>query len=815
MASPGEPTQLVQIHKLFKSQIRNEQRQRSHLDSGRRETEKRAYAQRLTFDDSTLMGGGEEGGSSAAKVPRLNPSFHDASSRRITSNENAKAITQLEDQNKALEEKLKTMTAENAGCLAKQSRLELRVKELETEMKRAKIESDHKLEKSTRLYKTEMERANDLKYKLKRLEDKRLDKDEREVESRRQSLDKLEAYENKVRSLREERNKLQMDKDKLTVQLRNRADIDPMSFTKKIQNYETSIGELRQKLLEYEEMNKKLVNRLEENKLSLASHKEDKESLARSKLTIEKLECELAANRDSFIQRKAMSEKLEQFSYLEKENQSLRNINELHSKTQENVGLLREQILNLTGERDRAEARARDRDSMQADLQSYRDELKAWLDLVSNLATPDERRLLASTGGVQTAREILKNLQNRELTLINDNQVIKSELAQANALIEKGKEILGNRDAELAQVKGEQGEQAKMIKKLQRKLLLVTKERDTSRAIMDSWEKELTVSGSSWEQSRIEALEKTLEEYKAMVNMLMDKDGNGNGGEEVPVNTPSSRPNEAQQKKIEELEKENAELSTKVEQLEMELEQRAIRGDYNPDETRVLHFAANPFATAVKQREVDVTALQAENTALKARIQLLEEGQTKDLTLMVGQKVEEGASSAEVKELHEKLKSADLKNQRIVELFKKTSREFRKVVEQTTGFRVDIMKNSDTPSFKMTPLFEDKSQYLVFTLSDEGGVELRENEFSSSLGPLIDKHLCQENSIPMFMASLIRHLFKRTQNEGDTSSEGSVEGEGEEEEMEGEGESEEGEGEGGEERSASNASSEVICVDDD
>ena len=40
-------------------------------------------------------------------------------------------------------------------------------------------------------------------------------------------------------------------------------------------------------------------------------------------------------------------------------------------------------------------------------------------------------------------------------------------------------------------------------------------ERDTSRAIMDSWEKELTVSGSSWEQSRIEALEKTLDEYKA------------------------------------------------------------------------------------------------------------------------------------------------------------------------------------------------------------------------------------------------------------------------------------------------------------
>ncbi len=61
--------------------------------------------------------------------------------------------------------------------------------------------------------------------------------------------------------------------------------------------------------------------------------------------------------------------------------------------------------------------------------------------------------------------------------------------------------------------------------------MLIVKERDTSRAILDSMEKELTVSGSSWEQSRIEGLEKTLEEYKAMVDMLMEKDtGNSPSG---------------------------------------------------------------------------------------------------------------------------------------------------------------------------------------------------------------------------------------------------------------------------------------------
>ena len=55
-----------------------------------------------------------------------------------------------------------------------------------------------------------------------------------------------------------------------------------------------------------------------------------------------------------------------------------------------------------------------------------------------------------------------------------------------------------SKDTELEKIKDEQNEQAKMIKKLQRKLLLVSKERDTSRAILDSFEKELTVSGKGW-----------------------------------------------------------------------------------------------------------------------------------------------------------------------------------------------------------------------------------------------------------------------------------------------------------------------------
>ena len=82
----------------------------------------------------------------------------------------------------------------------------------------------------------------------------------------------------------------------------------------------------------------------------------------------------------------------------------------------------------------------------------------------------------------------------------------------------------------------------------------------------------------------------------------------------------------------------------------------------------------NPLNSAVMKEARMKEELQKDNDALRARIQLLEEGQTKDLTMMVGHRLEEGVSSQEVQNLQEQLKSSDLKNQRIMEMFKKTSK---------------------------------------------------------------------------------------------------------------------------------------------
>ena len=106
-------------------------------------------------------------------------------------------------------------------------------------------------------------------------------------------------------------------------------------------------------------------------------------------------------------------------------------------------------------------------------------------------------------------------------------------------------------------------------------------------------------------------------------------------------------------------------LQEKNEKLELELERRAIKGDFNPTDTKVLHFTNNPTAKAVEKRAAEMSELLNENTSLKARVKLLEEGQTKDLTLMVGARVEEGEGE-KIKELKVELELV-LLNARLLE----------------------------------------------------------------------------------------------------------------------------------------------------
>merc|ERR1719285_1318825 len=114
---------------------------------------------------------------------------------------------------------------------------------------------------------------------------------------------------------------------------------------------------------------------------------------------------------------------------------------------------------------------------------------------------------------------------------------------------------------------------------------------------------------------------------------------------------------------------------------------------------------------ALENRAQELSQLTTERDALKARVELMQSGHQEDLTMMVGHKLE-AENSEEVTQLKEQLEKAEVRKQRIMEAFKKTSKDFREVVYELTGYRIDVLADH---KYRVRPLYaETNEQTLLF-----------------------------------------------------------------------------------------------------
>jgi len=362
---------------------------------------------------------------------------------------------------------------------------------------------------------------------------------------------------------------------------------------------------------------------------------------------------------------------------------------------------------------------------------------------------PADQRHETGEVTISMARDMVRRWQERELGYVD--QVSSLVHAENNMKTKLASEVTSKMklEADIKKIKTEQEEQTRLVKKLQRKLLLVTRERDSFKGILDSYEKEMTVTEDNIYQDKITALEKTIAEYKAIVEMLE---------EDKKVGSPVAPAEAVNSAELIDLKNKLHNLQEKNEKLELELERRAIKGDFNPTDTKVLHFTNNPTAKAVEKRAAEMSELLNENTSLKARVKLLEEGQTKDLTLMVGARVEEGEGE-KLRELKVELEKAEKREKRFMEAFSKTSTDFREVVYKLTGYRIDKLADN---MYRLNPLYADNTDdNLMFQRAEDGEIHMLESDFSCELGDLMEEHLERDNSIPMFLSGVIKFLFNR------------------------------------------------------
>lgn len=209
--------------------------------------------------------------------------------------------------------------------------------------------------------------------------------------------------------------------------------------------------------------------------------------------------------------------------------------------------------------------------------------------------------------------------------------------------------------------------------------------------------------------------------------------------------------------KIEELEGERSRLEEEKKKLEVQLEQLTLVGDYDQSKTKVLHLAVNPASEARQGLRQDQARLQEECERLRTLLGALERGGP----VPAGLEASCLPSSKEVAELKKQVESAELKNQRLKEVFQTKIQEFRKACYTLTGYQVDITRESQ---YRLTSMYaEHKDDCLVFKATGPSGttMQLLETEFSRTVPELIELHLLRQDSIPAFLSALTLELFSR------------------------------------------------------
>ncbi|XP_069425720.1 mitotic spindle assembly checkpoint protein MAD1 isoform X2 [Ovis canadensis] len=471
---------------------------------------------------------------------------------------------------------------------------------------------------------------------------------------------------------------------------------------------------------------------------------------------------------------KNMRSELARLPTMERELRQLREENACLRETRDTNGLLREELEGLQRRLGRQEKLQETLVDLELEKERILTKLQSW------------ERLDQTTGlSIRTPEDLSRfivELQQRELALKDRNSSITNsarELEKARLQLQEEARQLGG---QLLEERKRRETHEALARRLQKRVLLLTKERDGMRAILGSYDSELTPAEHSPQLTRrmreAEDMMQKVQAHSSEVEAQLSQALEELGGQkqradmlEMELKILKSQAGPAEQSflfsreevsslrlKVEELEAERSRLEEEKTTLEAQLERLTLQGDYDQSKTKVLHLSLNPAGAARQRLREDQQQLQQECARLRELVRALEAGGPVPAHL---EATSELPSSREVAELKKQVESAELKNQRLKEVFQTKIQEFRKACYTLTGYQVDITTENQ---YRLTSMYaEQKTDCLIFKAAGPSGtrMQLLETAFSRTVPGLIELHLLQQDSIPAFLSALTLDLFSR------------------------------------------------------
>ncbi|XP_074742199.1 mitotic spindle assembly checkpoint protein MAD1 isoform X2 [Strix uralensis] len=529
---------------------------------------------------------------------------------------------------------------EQAGQIHSKSQLlqvEREKMQMELSHKRARIELEKAANTNARNYEREADRNQELLTRIKQYQ-------ERETEAENKLKEQMEMNKSYKKSMETLSKKLQEKESKLT-----EANETITILKGKISELQWNIMNQEMQMTSQDSQKQELMEQLDVQHKKWQEASQQIQTLQTSQSLLGEYEQKIKDLEQKFSQQehdalivKNMKAELARFPKMERELRQLREENAYFREMKENNGLLKEEVEGLQRKLERYEKVQAQLVTVELENEKLLEKLKSWEKLDQstglNIRTPDD-----------LSRQIVA-LQQRELVLKEQN----STVTNSARILEKARQQLQEEilrvQSQLLDEKKKREQHEALVRRLQKRVLLLTKERDGMRAILESYDSELTPSEHSPQLNRrmreaeemVQKLHAHNTELEAQLSQVLEEVGNHKQRAEmleVEMKVLKSQECTAEQStvitkeevdtlrlKIEELEAERSRLEEQNRSLEMKLEKLTLQGDYDPSRTKVLHFSMNPASLAKQQRKEEQQQLQEECERLRELVRVLEGG---------------------------------------------------------------------------------------------------------------------------------------------------------------------------------------------
>uniref|UniRef100_A0A4W4FN45 Mitotic arrest deficient 1 like 1 n=1 Tax=Electrophorus electricus TaxID=8005 RepID=A0A4W4FN45_ELEEL len=584
--------------------------------------------------------------------------------------------------------------------------------QMELSHKRARIELEKEAHISSRDLQRQVDRNQDLLSKIRRLEEN----EEKAAHTLNEQMENNKALKQNL----EEFHKQATDKDNKLEEANQmiselKGELRTLNQQLQIQESKFSTQNLEnQAFQEQLEMQRKKYQEVSQKYQNLQS---SQMSNADSDLKIKELKRRLALQEQDSIIVKNMKSEVARMPELERELKRLQEENSYLKETQENNSLLKEETEGLRRKLGRMEKVLEEKLKLELEKEKLQQELQSWENIGQtpglNIRKPED-----------LSREVIQ-IQQRELNLKQQNYTLTSNIRSVER-------IRAQLQAEVSELRSKTVEEQKkrenqdaLVRRLQKRVLLLTKERDGMRAILESYDNELAPSEYSPQLSRrVKEAEEMLQkvqahnaEMEAQLSKAQEDFGTFKLQAQAELELEALKEQQSLEskhkateeeinslrQKIEELESERQRLEEQNNILEMRLERHNLQGDYDPVKTKVVHFRLNPTCVAKQQRAEELEHLKVECERLRERLRKMESGGTvtsDDITLII-------PPSQEILDLRKQMESAELKNQRLKEVFQKKIQEFRTVCYVLTGYQIDITVENQ---YRLTSVYAERME---------------------------------------------------------------------------------------------------------